>query len=541
MKAVFFLLFSFFTFLSCDVRAAENSKPNFLIIIADDMGFSDTGCYGGEIATPNLDRLAGEGLRFTQMYSTARCWPSRSCLLTGYYAQQIRMDPYHSGNKIPRWARVLPHYLEPLGYRTYHSGKWHLHGAPKPVGDGGFNRSFCLHDHDRYFAPKHILLDDEPLPPIPDGTDYYVTDAIAEHSIGFLEQHASEHREQPFLLYLAFTAPHFPLQAPAEDVARYLDKYVEGWDNLRAERLQRLHDLGIVDCPLSPRDPKTIPGWNLKQPKLKKLFGEGEVETAAAWDELTPEQKKYQSAKMAVHAAMIDRMDRQIGRVLEQLKKMDAFDNTVIMFVSDNGASAEQIVRGNGHDCQAPPGSAKTYQCLGPGWSTAANTPFRMHKSWVHEGGISSPFIVHWPKGIAQGGQLRRTPCHFIDILPTVLDLAEAMAEGDWQGETSPPLPGQSLVPAFRENAELSRDCLYWHHLDNSAIRVGDWKLVRGLKDGKTGLWELYNFRTDRSETHDLAEKHPEKVKELAGLWKECEEKYQKQAAPKDDKPDAGG
>jgi len=509
---------------------ASAGKPNFLVIVADDMGFSDAGCYGGDIATPNLDKLAAGGLRFTQMYSTARCWPSRTCILTGYYAQQVRMDPPRG--RVPAWTRVLPHYLKPLGYRTYHSGKWHLTGAPKPVADGGFDHSYCIDDHNRYFAPKNARLDDQPLPPVPDGTNFYLTTAIAGYSIDFLKEHTQKHAKEPFLLYLCFTSPHFPLHALQEDIARYKDRYREGWDMMREQRYQRMRQMGIVDCALSQRDPVTIPNWNLAEEQLRKQIGPGEAAHAVAWNDLSPEQKQFQATKMAIHAAMIDRMDREIGRVLEQVKAMGVFENTVIFFVSDNGASAEQIIRGDGHDPAAPPGSAKTFLCLGPGWSTSSNTPLRLHKSWVHEGGIASPLIVYWTAGISERGQLRHSPGHFIDLLPTIVELAGGTTAGDWHGATPPPLPGRSLVPALAKDIEIPREYLYWHHINNRAIRAGEWKLVSAGGKQEDGPWELYNLHTDRCEMKNLAEQQPERVKQLAELWQKCEDQFRQQAGP---------
>jgi arylsulfatase len=518
------------TFAAAAEGATSARRPNFLVIVADDMGFSDAGCYGGDIATPNLDNLAANGLRFTQMYSTARCWPSRTCILTGYYAQQVRMDPPRG--RLPAWTRVLPHYLKPLGYRSYHSGKWHLMGAPKPVHDGGFDHSYCLEDHNHYFSPKNALLDDERLPPIPDGADFYVTTAIANYCLGFLKEHAEKHAQEPFLMYLAFTSPHFPLHAPQEDIARYRGRYLDGWDVMRQRRYQRMREMGIVDCPLSERDPVTIPNWNFAEEELRKQIGPGEAAHAVAWKDLTPPQQQFQAIKMSIHAAMVDRMDREIGRVLEQVKAMGAFENTVVFFVSDNGASAEQIIRGDGHDPAAPPGSAKTFLCLGPGWSTSSNTPLRLHKSWVHEGGIASPLIVHWPKGIREHGQLRHTPGHFIDLPPTMLELAGGSVVGEWNGATPPPLPGRSLVPALNEDELIRHDYLYWHHMNNRAIRVGDWKLVSAGGKQEDGPWELYNLRADRCEMKNLAPQYPDKVKELAQLWQKYEDQFRQQAGP---------
>jgi len=514
-------------------RNRPTQKPNVLVVVADDMGYSDAGCYGGEIATPNLDALAADGLRFTQCYSTGRCWPSRTSLLTGYYPQQVGMDPPRG--RLPVWARVIAHYLKPQGYRCYHSGKWHLKGAPKALADGGFDHSYILKDHDRFFSPKRHELDDKNLPPVPDGTDHYVTTAIAEYAEGFLKEHAEKHSDEPFYCYLAFTSPHFPLHALQKDIDRYRDRYIEGWDAVRQRRWKWLRENGLIDCDLPPLDTDVIPGWNFSKEKLQEMIGPGEADRAVPWNTLTEKQKRFQATKMAIHAAMIDRMDRGIGIVLDQIKKMGAFENTVILFVSDNGASAEQIIRGDMHDKSAALGSARSYLCLGPGWSTAANTPFRLHKSWVHEGGVSSPLIVHWPAGVAARGELRHDVCHFIDIVPTVLDLTG----GDdfspkWNGETAEPLPGTSLTPAFVKNNSIKHEFIYFHHMTNRAIRVGDWKLV--AKDNG-GPWELYNLKADRCETENLASRYPDKVSELSAQWQKHEDDFRRQAGPAPQKP----
>ena len=319
------------------------ARPNFLIIMADDMGFSDLGRYGGEIETPNLDSLAANGLRYTQAYSTARCWPSRTCLLTGYYAQQVRADPPQGRH--PQWCRVLPHYLKPLGYRNYHSGKWHLNGAPLQLQDGGFDHSYTIDDHNRFFSPQKATLDEQPLPAVQEGTGFYLTTAIADYAIGFLKEHATEHAQDPFCLYLAFTSPHFPLHALQEDIDRYRDRYLQGWDAMRQQRYERMVKAGLVNCPLSAPDPQTIPPWSAPEAELQSRIGPGEAGYAVPWSQLTDAQKKFQALKMAIHAAMVDRMDRNVGRVLDQLRQMRTFENTVIFFVSDNGASAEQIIR----------------------------------------------------------------------------------------------------------------------------------------------------------------------------------------------------
>lgn len=509
-------------------RSGQGRKPNVLVIVADDMGYSDAGCYGGEIETPHLDRLASNGLRFSQCYSTGRCWPSRASLLTGYYPQQVRMDPRQG--PLPAWAGVVPHYLKPLGYRSYVSGKWHLWGAPKPIEHGGFDRSYILHDHDRFFSPKNHELDDRRIDPVEEGSDFYTTTAIADYAMDFLKEHAQRHSEQPFYCYLAFTTPHFPLHALPEDIAKYRDRYLAGWDVIRKKRWERLREIGMVNCDLAALEPDVTAGWSLSEEKLTEMIGPGESGRAVPWTELTEEQKRFQATKMAIHAGMIDRMDHDIGRVLDQIKAMGAFEDTLILFVSDNGASAEQIIRGDMHDPSAPLGSARSYLCLGPGWSTAANTPFRLHKSWVHEGGTASPLIAHWPKGIAARGELRHNPCHFIDFLPTILELAGGQApSGPPDTEAGPPLPGKSLVPVFAKDGTVKHEFLYFHHIGHRAIRVGDWKLVA---KGKDGPWELYDLKTDRCEQKNLADRHPQKVREMAQLWQDSEDLFRRQAGP---------
>ncbi len=496
-------------------------RPNVVIFLADDLGFSDLGCYGGEIATPNLDKLAASGLRFSSFYNTSRCWSSRAALLTGYYPQQVNRDP--QGQR-PVWAALLPELLKPAGYRSYHSGKWHVDG---PVLAGGFDRSYHLEDPNHNFSPTDHRLDDHPMPrPTPEEA-YYSTRFIATRSVDWLTEHEAEHRSEPFFLYVAFTSPHFPLQALPEDIARYRDRYKGGWDQIRRERWERQRTLGLLDGELSPLDATTAPNWNPSEAVLRQKIGPGEVGRAVPWNSLTPEQQDFQAGKMAIHAAMVDRMDQEIGRVLAKLEAIGHRDDTLILFGSDNGASAEQLIRGDGHDPAAPPGSAKTFLGLGPGWSTASNTPFRLHKSWVHEGGIATPFIASWPGGIAARGELRHTPAHLVDVLPTLLDLAGIPAPPTRGGESRPPLAGRSLVPALGSDARIERDFLYFKHVGHRALRVGDWKLV-AVKDGP---WELYDLAHDRIELHDLAAARPEQVRELADIWGRQDEEYRLQGA----------
>jgi len=491
-------------------------RPNVVFILADDLGYSDLGCYGGEIATPNLDALAKNGLRFTQCYNAARCWPSRAELLSGYYPQQVRRDklPGVAGRGIAgvrqQWARLLPDFLKSAGYRSYHSGKWHIDGK---VLDAGFDRSLNVNNPGNMFTARGSSRDDVPVKPPADETGYYLTVATADHAVECLRDHAANHANAPFFQYIAFHAPHFPLHALPEDIAKYRDKYVDGWDKLRQSRFDRQMALGIANTTLSPFERNLGPPYRF--PDAIKQLGPGEVDRAPPWGDLTREQCRFQATKMAIHAAMVDRMDREIGRVIAQLKATGAFDNTVILFASDNGASAEIMVRDGGHDPAAAPGSAASYLCLGPGFAGVCNTPFRRHKTWVHEGGISTPLIAHWPAGIAARGELRHTPARFIDFVPTVLDLLGVEKPKEWKGERIPPAPGKSLVPALKKDVTVARDFLWWLHDDHRAVRVGDWKLVAAAGDS----WELYDLKSDRAERHNLADIMPEKANELSDLW----------------------
>jgi arylsulfatase A-like enzyme len=504
------------------LKAAVARKPNIVIILADDMGFSDPGCYGGEIDTPNIDRLAAQGLRFTSMYSTARCGPSRNCLLSGYYAQQTALDVMTPGN-IPRWANFLPEYLKPLGYRSYHSGKWHI--KAKPLSGAAFDHSYTMLDELRFFTQNDHELDEQALPKPKPEEHYYSTTAIADYGVRFLKEHASQYGQDPFLLYLAFHSPHFPLQAPADDIARYHDRFSEGWDTVRERRLARMHRMGLVNCGLARLEPDIFPSWNLAESDLVKRLGPGEIGRAVPWSTLTKEQQAFQRIKMSIHAAMITRMDAEIGKVVDQIKAMKAFEDTLIVVLSDNGASAELMIRGDGHDQSAPPGSAQTHLCIGPGWATAANTPFRLHKSYVHEGGIASPMVVHWPNGIHDGGRLRHDQSHFVDILPTLLEIAGGNPSGDRPSD-APPLAGKSLLPAIRHDDAVKRDFLYFNHNNNRALRAGDWKIVA---KGESGPWELYDMRTDRCERNDLAATDAVRTKQLAALWHAQDDLYVKQ------------
>ena len=427
----------------------------------------------------------------------------------------------------------------------YHSGKWHVDGKPT---ENGFDRSYEPRSGNNFFravAHKSHNRDGGPLSPAERGGEYYGTIATADHAIEYLREHAEQYADRPFFQYLTFHAPHFPLHALPEDITRYRDRYLQGWDRLRRERHTRQKEMGITGAALSPLEPDVGPPYDF--PDSIAQLGSGEINRPLPWKDLTEQQRRFQATKMAIHAAMIDRMDREIGRVLDQLRAMKAFDNTVIFFLSDNGASAEIMVRGEGHDPDAPMGSAKTYLCLGPGFSGAANTPFRRHKTWVHEGGISTPFIVHWPKGIAAKNELRSTAAHVIDIAPTVLELAGSDTVADAGGR---PISGRSLVSVFTGDEGVLHETLWFYHEGNRALRQGDWKIVHTVgvrnpwrsvaaeEDARPGDWALYDLSTDRAEQHDLSAKQPDRVRSMASLWERWKDKFIREAG---DPPSGNG
>jgi arylsulfatase len=482
------------------------------------MGWSDLGCYGGEIHTPNLDALAKNGLRFTQFYNCARCCPTRASLLTGLYPHQAGVGDMTGDQRRPGYrGRLQPNcvtlaqVLKSAGYRTYMAGKWHLTPKPGPT-DRGFDEFYgMLGGFNSFFQERPFytrLPADRPRRKYEPG-QFYSTNAFGDYALDFLAD-ARKAGDTPFFLYLAFNAPHFPLHALKEDIAKYQDVYAKGWDKLRAERYARQKALGLIDAnwPLTPRS-----GFETR----RDFFRTGDN---PAWDTLPADRRADLARRMAVYAAMVDRMDRTVGRVVEDLRKNNQLDNTLILFLSDNGACAEwdpfgfdgssgpKNILHTGADLDRM-GGPDTYHSYGSGWANACNTPFRLYKHWAHEGGISAPLIAHWPKGIAATGELRQQVGHVIDIMATCVDVSGAKYPMD----KTPP-EGKSLVPAFA-GKPLEREYLAWEHEGNRAIRFGDWKAVAT----HTGPWELYNLKTDRVELKNLAEQHPDKVKQFAAAW----------------------
>jgi arylsulfatase A-like enzyme len=532
--------------LACVTESSQ--RPNIILIMSDDMGFSDIGCYGGEINTPNLDQLATNGLRFTQFYNTSRCCPTRASLMTGLYPHQAgighmvdanhQLDAYNGdlNNKCLTIAEVL----KLSGYSTYMAGKWHVTPYVKPEGpkhnwprQRGFDRFFgTIHGAGSFYDPSTLTEENTQIPP---GEDFYYTDAISDRTVNYIKQH---NQDNPFFIYVAYTAAHWPMHALPEDINKYKGRYDSGWDVLRQERYERMIKMGLIDetWSMSERDPD-VPPW--KDEKMKE----------------------WRSRCMEVYAAMVDNMDQGIGRIVNTLKQKGQLDNTLILFLQDNGACAEDIGldelydakrydqmekkpmqpgelqdrmiprytrdgqpmrRGNG----LMPGSANTYISYDINWANASNTPFKLYKHWSHEGGIATPLIVHWPKGIRSKGELRQQPGHLIDIMATCVDAAAANYPEEFNGNKIIPLEGRSLIPAFT-NKSIDREALFWEHEGNRALRIGKWKLVarvgRNLRytESDKNKWELYDLEADRTETQNLAALHPQRVQEMAVLWEQ--------------------
>lgn len=507
------------------MSAGRDDRPDIVLVLADDMGFSDIGCYGGEIETPHIDRLAREGVRLTQFYNTARCSPSRASLMTGLHPHQVgvgilNFDDTPDGypGDLTEECVTVPEALGAAGYATYLSGKWHLSSDMENPNASwptrrGFDRFFgTLEGAGSFYRPRTLMRDETNVEDEAEQPGWFYTDAISDNAVSFIEEHDAERADDPFFLYLAYTAPHWPLHAHESDVARYAGRFDGGWDALREERLARLVKEGIVEdgTELAERDPR-VPAW-----------------------EDTPDQD-WEARRMEVYAAQVDRMDQGIGRVLDTLERLGRLDNTLVVFLSDNGGCAEEmppdsvkefvtafvpmkettragapVVPGNVPGLM--PGSEATYQSYGRSWAHLSNTPFREYKHWVHEGGIATPLVARWPRGLgAEAGSLHREPFQLVDVLPTLLEAAGAPYPGTRGDLEVPPAEGRSMLASLN-GAEVPGTDLFWEHEGNSAVRSGPWKLVRKHRGG----WELYAIESDRAEAHDLAAANPAVVDGLA-------------------------
>ncbi|MBB3209693.1 arylsulfatase [Rhodopirellula rubra] len=539
------------------LHAESNERPNIIYILADDMGFSDIGCYGSEIETPVLDSLAENGLRFTQFYNTARCCPTRASLLTGLYPHQAGVghmmeDRGHDGyrGQLNRRCVTIAEVLRPAGYRTYLSGKWHVTPFSNKAPDAdksnwprqrGFDRFYgTIHGAGSFWDPNSLTRDNTRISPASDPEyplesqvdgEFYYTDAITDHATRFIQEHHEESADKPFFLYVAYTAAHWPMHARERDIAKYEGRYDAGYDAIRDSRYQRMLDLGVIDAESTVNWP--IPdSWKVKN----------------HWE--------WDKRNMEVYAAMVDSMDQGIGKIVQSLKSTGQYDNTLICFLQDNGGCAESFGRNGKHGPraaepnlaplpadhlqmdmapkqtrdgypvrgghQAMAGPADTYVAYGRGWATVSNTPFREYKHWVHEGGISTPLIAHWPRGISRHGELESTPGHLVDLMATAVDLSGAEYPQKFHGDNEiHPMEGRSLKPLF-EGQSIDREAIFWEHEGNRAVRAGDYKLVA---KGPKGAWELYDISRDRSEQNDLSQEKPEIAEKLMSMWQEYAER----------------
>ena len=530
-------------------QITKGKKPNVIVILSDDMGYSDIGCFGSEISTPHLDKLAMNGLRYTQFYNTARCSPSRASLLTGLYPHQAGMGHLSTENfpepgyadDLSKQAVTMAEVFRLGGYATYMVGKWHIAKNLTPQGDRsnwpmqrGFQRFFgTLNGSGSFYDPGTLMSGNTFIAP---PSDFYYTDAISDTAVKYIREHSSR---TPFFMYVAYTAAHWPIQAPEAAINKNKGMYDKGWDKTRTLRYEKLKKLGMLpaNSVLTERG-VSIPAW-----------------------ENEPLQK-WQARRMEVYAAMVNIMDEGIGRIITALEQKNELDNTVVFYMQDNGGCAETL---NSNQVEVPPtemqqkgayyapdsiflgkqpiysrkgvfirsgkgvmpGQENTWLAYGEEWANVSNTPFRLYKHWVHEGGIASPLIVHWPKGIKAKGALRNQPAHLIDIMATCIDIAQLQYPQTYLSNIIQPMEGKSLVPSFT-NQPIQREYIFWEHEGNRAIRVGNWKLVSKITTNKKFLpqdeqaWELYNLIIDPTETNNLILQFPEKGKELANLWQQA-------------------
>jgi arylsulfatase len=524
-KHLTLLLAAPFGLMTGSVAAPKTDRPNILIILADDMGYSDLGCFGGEIQTPNIDKLATTGVRFTQFYNCARCCPSRASLLTGQYSHKAGINGM--GVNLNMNAATIAEVLRANNYHTGMVGKWHLsttkaledknehlrwlahrsdHGPFSPLKNYPSNRGFEEHWGNiwgvvNYFDPFSLVHNEEPIKEVP--SDFYMTDFITQKSIDLIDQFSKD--DKPFFMYVAHTAPHWPLHARPEDIAKYKGKYSEGWDVLRLKRYQRMIGLKLIDpatCSLPPNS------------------------SGKTWEACTEKEKEAEN--MAVHAAMVDRIDQGVGKIIQELKDKGLYENTIIFILSDNGASYE---RGYPPGFDRPgftrdstlieynsphPGSQTTWNYIGTAWASAVNSPFRFWKMESYEGGACTPLIVHWSKGLKnQENTINCGVGHVIDIMPTCLELAGAKYPAVINHLKTLPMDGKDMLPLLLGKTKAIHDTLYWEHEGGKAVRVGDWK-ISALKNSN---WELFDLSKDRSEANNLSAKYPEKVEQMNAAW----------------------
>jgi len=517
--------------------AIEPQPPNVLIILLDDLGYSDLGCYGGEIRTPHIDDLAKHGLRFTQFYTSARCCPTRASLMTGLYPSLTgigdftRNKPHPSRGpgyigRLNEQCVTLAEVLKPAGYQCYYVGKWHMHPKTGPI-QRGFDEFFGYtrgHSHDQYDADYYIRLPAGREKEIPvDPKEFYATDVFTKYALHFLKQ--TQKKDRPWFLFLGHSSPHFPIQAPAERADPYETTYRRGWDELRQERYQRMQEIGLVDgkhWQLSPRSLVPVDGEEIANGFSGK--------TNPAWNSLSPHRRGDLARRMSVFAAMVESVDRGVGEIIAHLTATHELNNTLILVMSDNGACYEWGPFGfdgpsrkgtttlrEGDGLRAT-GGPDTYQSYGSGWANLGNTPFRMYKHFTHEGGLSSPLIAHWPQGIPEPDRWIRDPAHVMDIMPTLLEVSNAEYPRDRKENNVHPLSGTSLLPIFAGD-KLQPRGIGFDHQGAHAFRRGNWKAVWSKRMPEEIRWELYNLTEDRCEMRNLAESNPQKLADLVSEW----------------------
>ncbi len=519
--------------------AAPPAKPNILVILADDLGYSDLGCYGGEIDTPHIDALAAGGVRFTQMYTSARCCPTRASLMTGLYPSQAGIGDFTTANPSPTRGPgylgrlndrcvTLAEALKPAGYGCYYVGKWHMHPDTGPIRRGfdefyGYTRG---HSHDQYDADYYIRLPQDRRAEIDVPRDeFYATDVFNDYALEFIRQ--GQKSDKPWFLFLGHSSPHFPVQAPAERADKYDTIYRRGWDALREERFARMRELGLLDGDRWNPTPRSI--VPVDRDDIANGFS---GKPNPAWDTVAPDRQRDLARRMAVFAAMVETVDRGVGRIVEHLKASGDFADTLILFLSDNGACYEwgpfgfdgtsrrgTTVLRRGRDLRKV-GGRGTHSSYGSAWANLGNTPLRLYKHFTHEGGISTPFIAHWPDGIGRRDDWIRQPVHVMDVLPTLLEVADGSYPRRLGGDRDRlPLEGESLLSVMRGSGKLPHRSIGFDHQGARALRQGDWKLVWGKRMPHEITWELYDLAADRCETTDLAARHPERVAAMAADW----------------------